>query len=113
MKKFIIINNLIEILKKYDCYYTSNLCFYYDNKRISKCVDEQIKKEEIDINDYLEYWSKDDYYIFFTFEAKFYDVINYGDKPECFEEFYNFLEKNDLYYELGDYWNMMIRPIER
>ena len=105
--KLKIINKIIELLSKHNC--LQDIAFYYDDTRIHT-FDGELKTEFINISDYLpEYFDIEDYYIYMTFEGQFYDVINYGHKQNCYIEFDKLLEDNKLYFELGEYWNMMIR----
>jgi len=110
MSKKELIMILFEIISNYNCLEDSDITFYYDDKRIFNENDE-IKEEVVNIDDYLEYFEKDDYYIYMTFEGVFYDVINYCGNSSCYCEFAEFLAEKNYYFELGDYWNMMIIPV--
>ena len=48
-----------------------------------------------------------------TFEGPFYDVLNYFEDPEVYEEFVELLRKYELYHELGEAWNLTVCPLPK
>jgi len=109
-------NEIVTFLKANEMW--DDVCIYYNNKRI-RCKStwnhktceftyEDIIEEDMNPFDYFEYANP--YHILsMSFEGSFYEAMNYsGYKVDKFEKI---LKKYNLYYELGQSWNLSTYPI--
>ena len=101
-------NEIISFLEKYNL--QTDVCIYYNNKRISFDARRDIVHYENNISplDYFEYVNHK-HILSMSFDGEFYDSVNYSGYK--MKEFCNILKKYNLYYELGDSWNLSVYPI--
>lgn len=81
---------------------------YYNGKRTFINYDGDNSTEPANVHDYLEYAGD---ILSISFEGNMYDVFNYyygsyGEK--LIDEFNSIIGKYDLYYELGNAWNLSL-----
>lgn len=108
---------IIEVLEKKDL--ASDLCVYFNNKRISvrlKYNEEDetfyyLREEEENINphNYLIYCPYN-HIISISTEGGLYDELNYG-SGEFPKELENLFDKTGIYYERGESWNLSFYPL--
>lgn len=105
-----------EFLKGYGL--LGDVCIYFNNKRHHWTYDYKVEdyrmKEEEDISplDYFKYVNHK-HILSMSFEGEFYHVLNGYTKREfdLQDEFMKLLEKYNLFYELGNAWNLTCFPI--
>lgn len=92
-----------------------DVSIYFNNKRRSWGLDyetkEYVVREEDDINphDYFE-WAATKHILSMSFEGGLYYVLNgYGDGSLA-EAFLELFEEYEIFYELGDAWNLSCYP---
>jgi hypothetical protein len=69
-------------------------------------VAEVAMQEGLKGSNYTQY--ANDETITMTFEGDFYSCMNYGSNPILYEKFGELLKKYDLYFELGNAWNLAL-----
>lgn len=79
----------------------SNGVYHYND---SDCL---IVLEDEDPEEYFDYIASD-HILSMSFEGELYEIINYPNQETqpLLERFNYIFEKNGLYYELGDAWNL-------
>lgn len=103
----VLAKSIATLLQEYDC--EQEVAMYYSNKRFSHFGNEWKEDEGFKGSDIIEY--ANDKTITMTFEGSFYEVINYGLFPSLLEKFSKLLKDYDLYYELGNAWNLALYKI--
>ncbi len=104
-------NEIIAFLNKYEL--ASYVSIYYNGKAMRSrgrwdddynYVPNWIAEDDVDPHDYFE-WAAYDHILSMSFEGDLYDVINNrgGALLNSFNMIFN---KYDLYYELGNAWNL-------
>lgn len=110
-----LVNELEEFLKKNDL--ISDVCFYFNNKRRVWEWDwrndgayKVREEDDIDPHDYFDYAAYE-HILSMSFEGPLYAVLNGNTGNWTLEEqFREILEKYNLYYELGNAWNLSCYP---
>ena len=89
-----------------------DVCIYFNDHRLSyefnknSEVYEWVLQEGLKGSNYTQY--ANDETITMTFEGDFYSCMNYGSNPILYEKFGELLKKYDLYFELGNAWNLAL-----
>ena len=90
----------------------SDVILYFNNKRIllNYGNDKEIIEEDVSPFDYFDYANH--YHILsMSFEGGLYEALNYGDYDGGWatqEKLTDLFDKYDLYYELGNAWNLSL-----
>jgi hypothetical protein len=71
-------------------------CYYNDREHLIEMEDDPARC--------MEYFNRET--VTMSFEGPLYDLINYDDCSELFEEFGEIFRKYGYYYELGNAWNL-------
>lgn len=110
-----LVKEIEEFLRKHDL--LGDVCIYFNNKRHmwhwNYKTEEYVMeiKEDISPLDYFEYVNKK-HILSMSFEGEFYHVMNgytnYEFKLQ--DKFNELLDKYNLYYELGNAWNLTCYP---
>jgi hypothetical protein len=112
-----LVKEIEDFLRKYEL--LEDVCIYFNNKRhswnYSLKSDRYEMREQKDICplDYFE-WAAYKHILSMSFEGPFYSVMN-GYTKEAFDlqdKFLKLLEKYNLYYELGNAWNLTCYPTD-
>lgn len=95
----------------------SDVCIYFNNKRMSNVHNwrepnskpKLIVEENMNPFDYFEY-ANHEHILSMSFEGPLYEELNYvyGKKTDGLE---NIFKKYDVYWELGNAWNLSAYPI--
>ena len=111
--------DIMDFLDKQDMWY--EVCIYVNNKRFfsaghgsnieNKTTKAETKKgtpywieENINVKEYLEYSNPNG--ISLSFEGPLYDKINYDDYDFVQKMTNKFLDKYNMYFDMGNAWNM-------
>lgn len=115
-----LVREIEDFLKEHEL--IGDVCIYFNNKRHSWCnrydkewnflgFDCEIR-EDVSPLDYFDYVNTE-HILSMSFEGDFYHVLNgyndYADKMQ--QKFSAILSKYNLYYELGNAWNLSCYPI--
>ena len=93
-------NEIKELLEYYE---DSAYCIYFNNKRIN---DGKLEEGEFNPRDYFE-WAATDHILSISTEGMLYDALNYG-YEFMLNKFIDILDKYNVYYELGNSWNLTL-----
>ena len=112
-----LVGEIEEFLRKNEL--LNDVCIYFNNKRHywhydSNTEDFRMKEDNgISPLDYFEY-AAHKHILSMSFEGAFYDVMNgyTGWHFKKQDEFYHLLDKYNLYYELGNAWNLTCFPTD-
>lgn len=94
------------------------VCIYFNNTRMrSKCNWRETpltfkweQDDNIDPHDCFEYAAYN-HIISMSFEGSLYELLNYGGR-KIVEDFNSLFNKYNLYYELGNAWNLTAYPLD-
>jgi len=114
--------NIEELVRRIEAFLEahellSDVCIYFNNKRRAwiwrymedKCV--VTEKDNVNPLDYFEYVNTE-HILSMSFEGALYNVLNGYESVTLIDEFQNIFEEFDLYYELGDAWNLSCYPTD-
>lgn len=111
-----LVNEIIEYLKKKNM--LEDVCIYYNNKRIcfgslwngKKQEFEPFRKVEENVSpfNYFKY-ANEKHIVSMSFEGGLYHLLNDGTDRE--QQFSEIFDRYDLYYELGNSWNLSVYPV--
>ena len=111
-----LVKEIEEYLRKYEL--LGDVCIYFNNKRHSweynYKTEEYKMQEKIDISplEYFEYVNPE-HILSMSFEGSLYEVLNgYSDSYVLEEGFLKLIKKYNLYYELGNAWNLSCYPTD-
>lgn len=108
---------ILDVLEKREL--ASDLCIYFNNKRIStkfkervdeKNIYQRIEEEGVNPHDYLTYCPYK-HIISISTEGGLYTQLNYGsgEFPRVLE---NLFKKSGIYYEMGESWNLSFYTLD-
>lgn len=105
-------NEIMQFLNEHEM--QDAVCIYFNNKRIrsnsnwdgENLTYQWVEESNIDPHDYFEYAAYD-HILSMSFEGSLYDCLNYsfGRREEQFIKIFN---KYNLYFELGNLWNLTV-----
>ena len=108
-------NEIMQFLDKHEM--QDAVCIYFNNKRIrsksnwdgENLTYQWIEESNIDPHNYFEYAAYG-HILSMSFEGSLYDCLNYsfGRREEQFRKLF---DKYNLYFELGNFWNLTAYPI--
>lgn len=111
-----LVKEIEDFLQKHEM--LGDVCVYFNNKRhhweYNYKTEEYKMEEKTDISplDYFEYVNPE-HILSMSFEGSLYDVLNgYSDSYTLEEKFLELFNKYNLYYELGNAWNLTCYPTD-